>query len=100
MKIPKYIVEIMKRSYYYYDRVSKEEDYAAGYTVAIKKATPYTRIDTFKREIEHLQKWVNKQTGGDCRILSIPKKTHYGDQVAIVTIFDPIMKYIEQYIHP
>lgn len=98
MKIPKYVIELMKRSQYYYDRVSNEEDYAAGYTVAIAKATPYTHIKSFRNEIEHLQAWVNRQTGGDCRIIHLPKKTHYCNQLAIVTIFDPVMKHIEQYI--
>ena len=29
---------------------------------------------------------------------SIPTKTHYCDQYAVVTIFDPIMQRIERYI--
>lgn len=31
-------------------------------------------------------------------INSVPKKTHYCKQYAVVTIYDPVMKWIEQYI--
>ena len=102
--IPAYVVEMMKRSFFYYETafVDKEiaEWCAAGYTIAIKKATPYKRAETLCKEVERLQKWVNKQNGGDCRIIKLPKETTNGDQYAIVTIFDPVMKRLEKYIHP
>jgi hypothetical protein len=31
-------------------------------------------------------------------ILEFPKETHYRRQYAVVTIFDPVMKYLESYI--
>lgn len=100
--IPAYVVEMMKRSHYYYEFERHGADVArwcaAGYTIAIKKATPYTYAETFCKEVERLQKWVNKQDGGDCRIIKLPKETKHRDQYAIVTIFDPVMQRIEKYI--
>lgn len=99
MKIPKYVQELMARSYYYfYDFGILDKCYAAGYTIAIEKATPYTRASTLKAEVERLKKWVERQPGGECCIISCPRKTKYSDQAAIVTIFDPVMQYIEKYI--
>lgn len=102
--IPAYVVEMMKRSFFYYETafVDKEiaEWCAAGYTIAIKKATPYKRAEALCNEAARLQKWVNRQRGGDCRIIKLPKETTNGDQYAIVTIFDPVMKRLEKYIHP
>lgn len=100
MKIPKYIINLMKRSYYYYDFNIDDERCAAGYTVAIKKATPYTHLKTFSDEINRLKKWVEKQDGGVCHIIHFPGKTTYGTQIAIVTIFDPVMKLLEDFISP
>lgn len=102
MKLPKYVVNVMKRSFYCYEFELHGADVArwcaAGYTVAIKKESPYTYAETLCKEVERLQKWVNKQDGGDCRIISLPKRTIHGDQYAIVTIFDPVMKHLEKYI--
>ena len=97
MKIPKYVVEMMNRAKYEFDSFKNNVDYAAGYTIKIRKPTAYTKIDTFKTEIERLKKWVEKNNG-EMIILDIPNKTHYVNQVATVTIFDPVMKYIESYI--
>lgn len=100
--IPKYVQEILRRSKYEFDRCTGHEWYAPGYTIRIKKATPYTYADTFRAEIERLVKWVNRQTPSDgldhAYILSVPTKTHHCDQVAVVTIFDPVMQKIEQFI--
>lgn len=97
MKIPKYVQEILSRSKYEFDFYKNNPDYAAGYTIRIRKATPYTKIDTFKAEIEKLKKWVEKNNG-EMIVLDIPNKTHYTNQVATVTIFDPVMQKIEQLI--
>ena len=100
MVIPKYVKEMMGRSSFYYCFDGKDERCAAGYTVAIKKATPYTYAETLFTECERLKKWVERQPGGICHIISTPKRTTHGDQLAIVTIFDPVMKHLEKYIHP
>jgi hypothetical protein len=98
MEIPKYIIELLERSKYSYDKsLSKNEDYAVGYTIEIHKRTEYAYVSTLNEEIEKLQKFVIKNNS-DCKILSIPKETHYNDQYAVITIFDPIMKHLEQYI--
>ncbi len=97
MKIPQYVIDILNRSEYcflYGD---------VGYTLIIHKATPYTRIDTFKAELERLISWVNRQypqfpempTG---KLNRVERKTRYNDQTAIVTIYDPVMKHIENHI--
>ena len=97
MKIPKYVIEMMKRARYEFDFFKNYNDYAAGYTIKIKKSTPYTMVETFNVEIERLKKWVEKNHG-EMIVLDFPSKTHYVNQSATVTIFDPVMQHIEQYI--
>lgn len=98
MKIPKYIQDMMERARF----VVGYGD--PGYTIAIRKPTPYTQVSTFKVEIERLEKWVKRMMPKDdlgvptMIINKIPKKTHYANQYAIVTIYDPIMKQLEKYI--
>lgn len=99
MKIPKYVIELMSRAEYNYKYLVNDKNYAVGYTLNIFKATPYTRADTLKAEVERLVAWANKVGGkGTAYILGFPSETHHYDQEAIVTIFDPVMKHIEQYI--
>lgn len=102
VKVPKYVQEIMGRSRYEFDRYTNDPNYAPGYTIRITKSTPYTYAETFRAEIERLVKWVNRQTPSDgmehAYILSVPAETHHRDQVAIVTIFDPVMQKIEHLI--
>ena len=104
MKVPQYIINLMKRSKYEYDFLD-DKNASVGYTIRLVKRTEYQKIDTFKNEIYKLKKWVDKEykkianaEPDVCYILSIPQKTHYTKQYALVTIFDPIMKSIEQYI--
>nr|DAS46926.1 MAG TPA: hypothetical protein [Caudoviricetes sp.] len=97
MTVPKYVIEMISRAKYEFDFFKNNAYYAAGYTIRIRKSTPYTKIDTFKSEIERLKKWVQKNNG-EMRILDIPTETHYVNQYAVVTIFDPVMKHIENYI--
>lgn len=97
MKVPKYVIEIMSRSKYEFDFFKKNPNYAAGYTIRIRKATPYTKAETFKNEIERLKSWV-KKNNSDLIILEIPSRTHYANQTATITIFDPVMQQIERYI--
>jgi hypothetical protein len=98
MNIPKYILGLLERSKYTYkDGYAKNEYYAVGYTIEIHKRTYYSRVETLKEEIEKLEKFVTKNNS-ELKILYIPTETHYNDQYAVITIFDPIMKQLEQYI--
>lgn len=99
MNIPKYVVDLMKRAKYNYS--SNNENYAVGYTIDIAKRSHYQQIDTFKDEIEKLIAWAKSEGeyGEVAYVLQMPKNTTYKHmQYGTVTIFDPIMKRIEQYI--
>ena len=99
MKIPKYVIELMKRSTYDFNCSIQDKNYAAGYTINIKKKSEYQKIESFKEEIENICKWANRISGNETAyILYLPNKTHYTKQYATITIFDPVMKQIEQYI--
>ena len=99
MKIPKYVIEMMERAEYQRAPFPSHEHYAAGYTIRIHKATARTHVKTFRKEIEKLCAWANRKGfEGTAFILIVPEKTHYYDQSAVVTIYDPIMQQIERYI--
>ena len=99
MKIPKYVQELMSRSEYEYDRFTKHENYSAGYTIRICKHSEYAYADTLKTEVERLCNWANRAAGIETAyILHTPTQTHHCKQYAIITIFDPIMQKIEQFI--
>lgn len=97
MKVPNYVINIMERAKYEYDCFKSSPDYAVGYTIKIRKSSAYTKAETFKAELEKLKKWIEKNNG-EMKIIDLPGKTHYTNQTATITIYDPIMKYIEQYI--
>lgn len=98
MVIPKYIKAMMGRARF----VRGLGD--PGYTVEIVKATPYTTAETFKMEVERLCAWVERQMPRDefsiptAVINNIPRKTHHCRQVAVVTIYDPVMQHLEKLI--
>ena len=99
MKIPNYIIALLNRSEYFYGDLG-----SAGYTLKIHKATPYTHMATLKSEVDRLIKWANKQfptypEAPTAKLECGLGRTMYCDQSAIVTIYDPVMKHIEQYIH-
>ena len=97
MKVPKYVIELMNRSRYNWLRLDRS-DYAVGYTIDIEKESYYKKIETLQKEILRLKKWVERQ-GGEIAILYMPARTEYKCmQYATVTIYDPVMKHIEQYI--
>lgn len=98
MKIPKYVIDLMARSHYEYDFCTKDPNYGVGYTISIQKSTEYKQIETLRAEVERLCKWANRAVPETAFLLYIPSETHYTKQIAIVTIFDPIMQRIEQYI--
>ncbi len=96
MKIPKYVVDMMERSRF----VLGIGD--PGYTIQIRKSTAYTKIDTFKSEVDRLIKWCNRIPHYEdipiAKLNRIENKTRYNWQYATVTIYDPLMKYLEKYI--
>lgn len=99
MKVPKYVQDLMERSEYEFDRFTKHENYGAGYTIRIGKSTEYGYAETLRKEVERLCRWANRVAGVETAyILNVPAKTHYCKQWATVTIFDPVMQKIEQYI--
>lgn len=99
MKIPKYVQELMGRAKYNYNLPGKNPNAAAGYTIEIKKYSHNETADRFRAEIDRLKKWVERQPGGEMIIISYPSHTvHKTMQYATVTIFDPVMQKVEQYI--
>lgn len=95
MDVPKYVIDLIENSTYNID--NKCENYAAGYTINIRKKTARTMINTHIAEVEKLKKWVERQ-GGECLIINKPTETRYCEQYVTVTIYDPVMKYLEAYI--
>lgn len=97
--IPKYVQELMDRSKFEFDFFKGCENYAPGYTIKIRKRSAYAQIGTLRKEVERLVMWANRTAGAEIAyILDMPTKTHHVNQVATVTIFDPVMQKIEQYI--
>lgn len=97
MNIPKYVIELLSKSEYNFKTGE------AGYTINIHKPVEYMRAATFNSAIERLVKWANRQypimeDAPTAYINRLVDKTHYCDQIATVTIFDPVMQKIEPYI--
>lgn len=95
MKIPKYIQNIMGRARF--DRNFDNPRSNPGYTIIVRKATPYTHADTFRKELERMVSWAKKEYA-DAEILECPEQTRNCTQTALVTVTDPCMKYLEQYM--
>ena len=68
-----------------------------GYTIWIRKATPYTYASTLRAECERLVAWARRNYA-DAEILECPKDTHYCNQAALVTITDPVMQKLEKFM--
>lgn len=96
MIVPNYVQTLLKGARWELDLCRKNPDFAPGYTISIRKRSDYQTAKVFRSEIERLQKWVNRQAGGDCKILLVPKETHHCKQIAVVTIYDPIMQRLEK----
>lgn len=97
MKIPKYVQEIMARSKFTLGEGNP------GYTIVIRKETPYTYLCTFQQEIERLVAWANRVVPHyddvpNATIDRMPERNHHQYQFATVTIYDPIMQQLEKYI--
>ena len=102
MKIPKYVQDLMSRSTYVYSTstlMTDNPNYAAGYTIRIEKHSEYAEAATLREEVERLVKWANRVAGIEiAHVLSVPDRTRHHKQGAVVTIFDPVMQKIENYI--
>lgn len=98
-RVPQYVIDLMERSRYEFDFYKNHPGYAAGYTITIKKRTHYSYATTLHNEVDRLCRWANKQGAGTVAfILSMPTRTLHSQQYAVVTIYDPVMQKIEQYI--
>ena len=98
MNVPKYVQDLMERSRFYYNFKTGDDRCGAGYTIAIEKRTAYAMADTLAAEVQRLKNWVERQTGGECIIIRVPAKTHHCNQIAVVTIWDPVMRHLEGFI--
>jgi hypothetical protein len=92
IEVPKYVQELVEGFTYNYDVKNAQ----AGYTINIWKPKPYMRMDTFLAKVEKLIQWANKYYA-DASINYVPSNTHYCKQAIVVTIFDPVMRRLEQY---
>lgn len=92
INVPKYVQELVKGFQYDYD-VPKPEP---GYTIKLFKPSCYMQISTFEAKVQKLINWANKYNA-DAHIDYVPPATHYRKQHITVTIFDPVMRRLEQF---
>ncbi len=93
--VPKYAQEMMSRARF--DRSYRNPASEPGYSIWIRKSTPYARAATLRAECERLVAWA-KRNYADAEILECPKETHYCNQAALVTITDPVMQKLERFM--
>lgn len=98
MRIPKKYKELIWKAEYEFDECVNHEQYAAGYTLKVYKPSERTLIPTFRRQLEELVAWANRQCEGSAYILRCPSRTFYCKQYAVVTIWDPVMQQLEKCI--
>lgn len=111
MNVPKYIRDLLARSEWAIEahpcRLPKGCD--PGYTIILHKRTAYSLAHTLEKETRTLKNWCDRQmktrdqeydptTHSIATIHHCPTTTHYNDQWAVITIYDPIMKNIEGFI--
>ena len=94
LKVPKFAQEMMSRARFDLSYTNPNSD--PGYTIWIRKATPYTYASTLRAECERLVAWARRNYA-DAEILECPKDTHYCNQAALVTITDPVMQKLEKF---
>ena len=95
LKVPKFAQEMMSRARF--DRSYTHPAADPGYTVWIRKATPYTYASTLRDECERLVAWARRNYA-DAEILECPKDTHHCNQAALVVITDPVMQKLEKFM--
>lgn len=109
MDIPKYIQALLGRSEWAVTAGRLPKDCDPGYTILLHKRTPYSLAGTLAEEARSLKKWCDRQTLSICPdydlermpktvIRSCPQVTHYCDQWAVVIIYDPLMKNLENMV--
>lgn len=94
--IPKFVRELLSRAEYAYS-----PDSEPGYSLKIHKRSIYANVSSLKKEVERFCAWADRNTPEGLNksvILCVPKQNHYTDQIAIVTVYDPVMKKIEEFI--
>ena len=97
--VPAYIREILSRSGFEFDHCTTHPHYVQGYTIYIRKRTPYSRASTLQGDARRLCNWADRVAKKPVsHILHLPDATHPCDQFAHVTILDPVMLAIEDYI--
>lgn len=98
-KVPQYIREILSRAGYEFDYLTTHPEFKQGFTLHIRKRTPYTSVRAFRREVEDFCYWADRTAHAPVsRIVHIPDTMRPCDQFAYVTILDPVMLQIEDYI--
>ena len=97
-KIPVYVQKLMSRA-------SFEIGYGEpGHTLEIEKATPYTCVYTLRAEVERFVVWINRimtKAALDAPMVvinNVPTQTHYYNQYAVVTVYDPVMQQLEKFM--
>ncbi len=90
MNVPKYAQEMMSRAKF--DLSYKNPKSSPGYTIWVKKATPYTYVSTLREECERFVAWARRNYV-EAEVLECPKDTHYCSQSALVLITDPVVNH-------
>lgn len=93
METPNYIKSALRGAKYYFGK-----DCVAGYSIEIHKRTRYEYTKTLRSRCDKIITWCNKQIPGSSEMVSCPTMTHYTDQFAVITIYDPIMLRLEEFI--
>lgn len=104
MQVPKYIKDILSRSHF----ECGQPFCSPGYTLAVGKATKWKQAASLAQDIDSLCAWASREFARrgfptdaikeNVVIHDVPHETHHCQQWAFITIFDPLMMEIEDYI--
>ena len=94
MKAPQYVITPLKKAKYYFGK-----DCCAGYSIKIYKRTRYEYASTLRSRCDKIITWCNKQVACSAEMVFCPSETRYDNQFAVITIYDPVMLYLEKYIN-
>lgn len=93
METPNYIKSALRGAKYYFGK-----DCVAGYSIKIYKHSRYEYSQTLRSRCGKIITWCNKQVEGSAEMVFCPSCTNYSDQFAVITIYDPLMMHLEQFI--
>lgn len=93
MNTPQYVSNALKRAEFYFGK-----DGVVGYSIKIFKHTRMEYASTLRNRCSQIITWCNKQIPCSAEMVSCPKETHYTEQFAVITIYDPMMLHLEQFI--